>query len=203
MGDPYALSPDGRGADRGDAMLPRRDADTGHWTGPFMMAAINTRVVRRSNALLDFAYGRGFRYDEAIDLGAGPLGLLKAAGLSAGMGAAMATLGVASLIPGGRSLLARVLPAPGEGPSREQQERGSFRIEIHAADTQGGRVTGVVEAHRDPGYGATAIMLAESALCLAEDDLPARPGGVLTTASAMGLPLIERLRRAGMIFRVD
>jgi short subunit dehydrogenase-like uncharacterized protein len=166
------------------------------------MAAVNTRVVRRSNALLDFAYGRGFRYDEAIDLGAGPLGFLKAAGLSAGMGAAMATLGASSLIPGGRSLLSRVLPAQGEGPSREQQERGSFRIEIHAADAQGGRAMGIVEAHRDPGYGATAIMLAESALCLAEDDLPPR-GGVLTTASAMGLPLIERLRRAGMVFSVD
>jgi short subunit dehydrogenase-like uncharacterized protein len=204
LGNPYALYPEGapRGPDRGDAMGPRKDPDTGRWTGPFVMAAINTRIVRRSNALLDFAYGRGFRYDESTDTGEGPAGLLRAAGLSAGTGAATAALATAALLPGGRSLITRVLPAPGEGPSRENRERGFFRVEIHARATTGERLTGLVEGHRDPGYGATSIMLAESALCLAEDALPAR-GGVLTTASCMGMTLVDRLRRAGMTFRVQ
>jgi len=200
LGDPYALNPAGapRGHDHGDQAGPRRDADTGRWTAPFMMAAINTRVVRRSNALLDFAYGKDFRYDEATDTGRGPAGLLRAAALSAGLGA---FIGVA-LWPPGRALVSRFLPAPGEGPDRERRENGCFRVEIRAVGAGGERVTGVVAANRDPGYGATAIMLAESALCLAEDALPAR-GGVLTTASCMGMALVERLRRAGIVFEVS
>jgi short subunit dehydrogenase-like uncharacterized protein len=197
--DPYALNPAGapRGRDRGDQNGPRRDADTGRYTGPFLMAAVNTRIVRRSNALLGFPYGEGFRYDEAIDTGAGLPGLARAAALSAGV----AGLLVAAALPPGRALLSRFLPAPGEGPSREQRERGSFRVEIHASGAAGERLKGVVGARRDPGYGATSIMLAESALSLAEDALPAR-GGVLTTASCMGMALVERLRNAGMTFEV-
>jgi short subunit dehydrogenase-like uncharacterized protein len=178
-------------------MVPRRDADTGRWTAPFLMAGINTRVVRRSNALLGFPYGEGFRYDEAVDMGAGPAGLLRASALTAGMGA-LATIAV---LPPGRALLSRLLPAPGQGPSREARQKGSFVADIHARTTTGERLTGVVEGQGDPGYGATSVMLAEAALCLAEDDLPAR-GGVLTTASCMGMTLVERLRRAGIAFRV-
>ncbi len=198
--DPYGLDPAGapRGRDERDQMGPGRDADTGHWTAPFLMAGTNTKVVRRSNALLDFAYGAGFRYDEAIDTGPGPLGLARAAAMSAGIGAAMAV----GLFGPGRALLSRFLPASGEGPSREAREHGSFRIEIRASSTTGDRLTGVIGAHKDPGYGATPIMLAESALCLAQDDLPAR-GGVLTTASCMCMALVERLRGAGMTFRVE
>ena len=197
--DPYALSPEGarRGPDELDQNGPRRDAESGRYTGPFVMAAINTRIVRRSNALLGYAYGEGFRYDEAVDTGTGALGFLRAAGLSAGVGALMAT----GMLAPGRALLTRMLPAPGEGPSREEREAGSFRIEIHARSTDGERVTGVVEARRDPGYGATSIMLTEAALSLAEDDLPAR-GGVLTTAACMGMKLVERLRAAGLTFEI-
>jgi short subunit dehydrogenase-like uncharacterized protein len=198
--EPYGLDPAGvpRGRDERDQMGPGRDADTGHWTAPFLMAGINTKVVRRSNALLDFAYGAGFRYDEAIDTGPGPLGLARAAAMSAGIGAAMAV----GLLGPGRALLSRFLPAPGEGPSREARQHGSFRIEIHASSTTGDHLTGLIGAHKDPGYGATPIMLAESALCLAQDDLPAG-GGVLTTASCLGMALVERLRNAGMTFRVE
>jgi short subunit dehydrogenase-like uncharacterized protein len=200
LGDPYALNPQGapRGSDGSDQIGVRRDEATGRWTGPFVMASINTRVVRRSNALLGFVYGEGFRYDEATDTGSGLAGLARAAALSAGVGAFMA---VAMLAPG-RKLLARFLPAPGEGPSAEQRERGFFRVKIQASTTGGEHVDAIVEARRDPGYGGTAIMLAESALCLAEDDLPAR-GGVLTTASCMGMTLVERLRKVGITFRVE
>jgi short subunit dehydrogenase-like uncharacterized protein len=199
LGDPYSLNPAGapRGPDRSDPMLPARDADTGRWTAPFVMAVPNTRTVRRSNALLGFPYGEGFRYSEAVDMGAGVGGLAKSIVFSAGIGAFTAAV----FFPPTRKILERFLPAPGEGPSREQQERGHFLIEIHADTTSGERVTGRVAADRDPGYGATSIMLGEAALSLAQDDLPAR-GGVLTTASSMGDKLIERLRAAGMTFEV-
>jgi len=200
LGDPYALNPKGspRGPDKGDLLHPARDAETGHWIAPFVMASINTRIVRRSNALFDFAYGRDFRYDEAIDMGRGPLGLARATGLSAGMAGFMIAVGIGPT----RKLLERKLPSPGEGPSREERENGYFRIEIHAKSTDGERLRARVEADNDPGYGATAKMLAESALCLAQDDLPAR-GGILTTAAAMGMKLVERLRGAGMRFEVQ
>ena len=200
LGDPYGLDPKGspRGPDGSDQRGPKHDADTGRWTAPFVMAAINTRVVRRSNALLDFAYGKDFRYDEAMETGSGAAGLARAVGMTAGIGAALA-LGATSP---GRALLSRFLPAPGEGPSREQRERGSFRVEIRATSTAGDHLVGVVAGKLDPGYGGTAVMLGESALCLAEDRLPPR-GGVLTTASCMGATLVNRLRAAGMTFRVD
>lgn len=199
LADPYALCPGAaRGPDGGDSLGPRRDADTGRFTGPFVMAAINTRVVRRSNLLLDFAYGQAFRYDEAVDMGKGPLGLARAAAMTAGLGAVLA----AAAFRPTRRLAARLLPAPGEGPSPEARERGSFAIEIRGVATDGERRRVVVSGRRDPGYGETAVMMGESALCLAEDALPER-GGVLTPASCMGMTLVERLRAAGMTFRVD
>jgi short subunit dehydrogenase-like uncharacterized protein len=200
LGDPYVLYPDGapRGPDRGDSTGPRRDEDTGRWTAPFVMAAINTRIVRRSNALSGFAYGEQFRYDEAMDMGPGPAGFARAAAFSAGLAGFVAL----AALPPGRDVLGRFLPAPGEGPSREERERGGFRIVIHARGDAGDRVTGTIEGTSDPGYGETSKMLGESALCLAQDDLPAR-GGILTPATAMGMKLVERLRAAGMTFRAE
>jgi short subunit dehydrogenase-like uncharacterized protein len=204
LGDPYALYPEGapRGPDRGDQTGPRRDPDTGHdggrWTAPFVMAAINTRVVRRSNALSGFAYGEGFRYDEAVDTGPGPAGFARAAAMSAAIGGAMGL----AVLPPGRRVLGRFLPSPGEGPSRAERERGGFRIAIHARSDGGERLTGLVEGTSDPGYGETSKMLGEAALCLVGDDLPPR-GGILTPATAMGMKLCDRLRAAGMTFRVE
>ena len=162
------------------------------------MAGINTRIVRRSNALLDYPYGKGFRYDDAIDTGAGPLGLLRSLGISAAMTGAFA----AGLTRPGRALLNRLAPAPGQGPSKEQREKGSFKIALHALATSGSRLPAFVEADRDPGYGATAWMVGESALCLAMDSLPPR-GGILTTASCMGDKLIDRLQSVGVRFRIE
>jgi short subunit dehydrogenase-like uncharacterized protein len=102
----------------------------------------------------------------------------------------------------GRALLARFLPAPGEGPSREERERGHFRLEIRAKSASGKELVGVVAGNLDPGYGQTSVMLGEAALCLAQDELPAR-GGVLTPAASMGMKLVERLRAAGMTFSVS
>jgi short subunit dehydrogenase-like uncharacterized protein len=101
-----------------------------------------------------------------------------------------------------RKLAERFLPAPGEGPSREERERGSFEIELLGVGAAGERVRARVGAKQDPGSGATSWMLGESALCLAEDEM-ARREGLLTPASCMGMKLVERLRAAGMTFQVD
>lgn len=198
--DPYSLNPEGarNGPDPRDSLRPRKDPESGRWLGPFFMAAVNTRVVRRSNALLDFAYGRGFRYDETVDTGRGLPGLARASAMSAGMALSAAAMVFSPV----RKLATRFLPAPGEGPSREQREHGSFEIEVLGVSSSGERVRARVAAPRDPGYGATSWMLSESALCLAQDALPQR-GGLLTPASCMGMKLVERLRAAGMTFQIE
>lgn len=199
LGDPYALDPEGgsRGPDGRDGLLPGRDGD-GRFTAPFIMGPANTRVVRRSNALLGYPYGKQFRYDEAIDTGRGARGVGRALAVSVGVTVGM-TL---TALPLGRRLLGRFLPVPGEGPNRETRERGRFRAEIRAVARSGARAVGVVAGDLDPGYGQTAVMIGETSLALARDTLPER-GGVLTPASALGMPLVERLRAAGMTFRVE
>ena len=205
--DPYALNPEGerQGPDGPDLSGPRWDPDLGRWTGPFIMAAINTRVVRRSNALLGWRYGRDFRYAEVTGFPRGFKGRIGATMVSGGLGAFVAALSWGPT----RSLLKKtLLPAPGEGPDRNARESGFFKLSLHGrgttADGEPIHAVARVAGHRDPGYGETAKMLGESALCLALDgaDLDS-PGGVLTPASAMGMRLIDRLRRAGMVFDVD
>ncbi|RKH10427.1 saccharopine dehydrogenase [Corallococcus sp. CA053C] len=201
----HALDPEpGRGTkEERDQMTVRKSPDTGGWTAPFVMASVNTRVVRRSNALLGFPWGRDFFYAEVSDFGPGPKGLALAAGTTAGLGGFMAATNVSVV----RGLLEKhVLPAPGEGPSATARERGCFEVRLlgeglSPKSGQRVKVEGTVAAQGDPGYAATSRMLAESGLCLAFDTLPKR-GGVLTPASAMGMVLVERLRKAGMTFEV-
>ena len=124
----------------------------------------------------------------------GPAGLAAASMLTAGLGAFMGAAAIDSV----RGLLSRtVLPAPGEGPTKEQQERGHFEMRIVAETASGKKIGGRIAGNKDPGYGQTAVMLAESAMCLAKDTLAERYG-VLTPATAMGMPLVKRLRAAGM-----
>ncbi|MEA3191664.1 MAG: hypothetical protein QOD77_2319, partial [Thermoplasmata archaeon] len=165
------------------------------WIAPFVMASYNTRIVRRSNALQDWAYGRGFRYREVTGLGSGKLAPVVGAGLAGGI---MALAGGLAVKPS-RMLLDRVLPDPGDGPSEKAREAGLFRMEIHTTTSTGARYVARVAAKGDPGYKATGVMMGESALCLAldRDRLPQR-GGVLTPATGIGLPLVDRLRAAGM-----
>ncbi len=201
MLDPYALSPERSsepdlGSER-ELLTVAHDSELGGWLGPFLMAAINTRVVRRSNALQDWAYGRRFRYREVSGFGSGITAPVKAAGITAGLGALAGGLTFGPT----RALLDRVLPAAGQGPGEESRRAGFFRMEIHARTSSGARYMARVAAQGDPGYAATAVMLGESALCLALDGdrLPSR-AGVLTPATAMGMPLIDRLRAAGFTF---
>ena len=200
VADPYALSPD-RAAEpdlgrQPDAGPPARLAD-GTWVAPFVMAPYNTRVVRRSNALLDHRYGTALRYREFVATGRSWWSPAAAAAATAGQALAGAAIGQPWLSP----LVDRVLPAPGEGPSEQARREGHFRLEVRAATTSGARYRAVVAAPGDPGYAATSVMLAESALELAGTRAAAGRGGVLTPAVALGEQLASRLRGRG--FTVD
>lgn len=197
LADPFALSPD-RGAEPAprqppDAPPPRRLPD-GMWTAPFLMASFNSRVVRRSNALQGWAYGRDLRYGEAMGVGRGARGALAAVAVTAGLGVGAAALA----FPPTRAVLERWLPAPGEGPDAATRERGWFRMDAVATTTSGRRYRALASGPGDPGYAATAVMLGQGALALAldEDRLPDRAGS-LTPATGLGDVLVDRLRAAG------
>jgi short subunit dehydrogenase-like uncharacterized protein len=202
VGDPYALSPDRTAEPEThqprDAGLPAHGPD-GRWTAPFVMASFNTRIVRRSNALQDWAYGREFSYGEAMGAGAGPRGAVTAAIVTAGLVGAVSAMSFGPT----RGLLDRVLPAPGTGPSEEARQKGWFRMDVEATTESGRRYAAVASGTGDPGYAATAVMLGESALALALDGdrLPDRAGS-LTPATALGDVLVERLRAAGHTYEV-
>ena len=161
----------------------------------FVMAPFNTRVVRRSNALLGWAYGRGFRYRELIRVGRGRFA---AAGAWAMAGGLRAATGALAFGPA-RAVARRLLPEAGSGPSERTRRTGSFRVEVTTRTTTGRRYVATVAASGDPGYAATSVMVGQAALALAldRDRLPER-AGVLTPATGIGLPLVDRLRGAGM-----
>jgi short subunit dehydrogenase-like uncharacterized protein len=199
LGDPYGLNPpdERKGPDKPDQANVQFDEIADTWTAPFVMAGINTKVVRRSHALLGHPYGRDFRYREAVMMGKGTSARLKATTMTVGLGGfvGMASFGFT------RGLLERfVLPAPGEGPNKEQRENGFFDLRQFGELPNGTIIKTRITGDRDPGYGSTSKMLAESGMCLASDDLPPG-GGVLTPASAMGNALLSRLQKnAGLSF---
>ncbi len=200
LGNPYSLAPPGEreGVDPGEQRLPRKDPLRSSWTAPSPMAPVNERVVRRSNALLDYPWGRDFRCTEVIPTGEGLPGAAIAGLVSGGLGVFTLAMSIGPT----RSALTRfVFPDPGEGPSDKQMEKGHFRVRTRGRGvTEDGPFTvdAVIGADRDPGYGGTARMLGESAMSLVEDDTDSPlDGGVLTPASAIGEPLADRLREAG------
>ena len=204
--NPYSLAPAGErsGVDPGAQRWPQRDSLRGGWSAPSPMAPVNERVVRRSNALLGYPWGREFRCSEVVPTGDGVRGATTAGAVAGGLGLFTAAMSIGPL----RSALRRyAFPDPGEGPTREEAEAGHFRIGLLGRGTGAdGRFTveGAFAADRDPGYGATARMLGESAVCLARGDVDSPfDGGVLTPASGIGLPLAERLREVGFTASVD
>jgi short subunit dehydrogenase-like uncharacterized protein len=201
LADPYCLVPqDGqRGPDCPDQRGTRYCAAAGVWTAPFVMAAINTRIVRRSNALLDYAYGSNFRYSEATSTGSGLGGWAKSVMMTGGLAAFMLAC---SFNVTRRGLVRRIVPAPGQGPSRAQRENGFFDLRLFGKTGNGEQLSARVTGDRDPGYGSTSKMLSESAVCLAMDALQTG-GGFWTPASAMGELLMERLTaNAGLTFEL-
>jgi trans enoyl reductase len=211
LADPYTLSSD-RGAEpelgrqpdlpmrRGGQIAPEL---AGVWTTGFFMASYNTRIVRRSNTLLDWAYGRRFRYSENLSVGSSVLAPVASAAFT-GVGNAMFGLGSRyfRLLP--RRLVERVVPKPGSGPSAKTRERGFYRIETYTTTTTGARYVARMEQRGDPGYKATSVLLGECGLALAFDrDKLSDLRGVLTPAAAMGDALLARFPAAGVSLQTE
>ena len=206
MNDPYTLTPD-RAAEpelggqpdlrwrRGRDIAPELD---GYWVGPFVMAAVNTRIVRRSNALLDYAYGRRMEYAEQMSMGrsfAAPV----AAAMAAGGNAATMALGSRYFDRLPQGIVERIAPKPGTGPSERAREQGHYTVETYTTTTTGARYRATMSQKGDPGYKATSVLLGESGLTLAMDrDRLSDLRGVLTPAAAMGDALIARFPAAGV-----
>jgi short subunit dehydrogenase-like uncharacterized protein len=201
--DPYALNPEGlrSGPRQPSGMNVAYDEEAKAWAAPFIMAAINTRVVQRSNALSDYSYGKDFLYEEMMLTGSGPLGAVKAAGVALGLGGFALAATVETL----RGLMNRLfLPQPGEGPDEHTRETGFYDLRFFATTATGESIQTRVTGDRDPGYGSTSKMIGEVAICLARDVAAEDvPGGFWTPATAMGTRLIERLEAdAGLTFTV-
>ena len=176
MMNPFALTPGFQGPDQPPGMAVEHDPDVGADVGPFMMAAINTKNVHRSNALQGHPWDEGFKYDE-----------------------------MSVIVPGAPTEFSGMEnpPKPGEGPTREEREAGFFDIVFIGIADDGRKVKVSVKGDRDPGYGSTSKMLAESAICLVKD-CASVPGGVWVPGAAMGSHLIDRLQRnAGLTFTVE
>ena len=199
--DPYALSPkreaDPDGRDERDLMRMEKDDFTGMTLAPWFMEGTNTRVVRRSNALLGHEYGKSFRYREVVGVKPGLKGTLLGMGMTAGLGLMFGALNTSV----GRALLEKALPSPGEGPDEKTRREGFMRMKFFAESEKGERKTFLVTGQGDPGYLLTSHILSQAALCLALDGeaLP-RANGVLTPATAMGPALTKRLLTVGMTF---
>ncbi len=209
LSHPYSLSPDksmdpdvGRQSDQALQRASSIDPSLDGWVSTFVMAAHNTKIVRRSNGLLGWVYGKNFRYREVMSAGRSAVAPLVAAGVAGGLVATMAVGAVLSRASAGRKLLDRVLPKPGTGPSEQTRASGWFAMKTYTLTTSGVRYVATFAGQGDPGYQATAIMLGESGLALAFDDLP-ELAGVLTPAAAMGDALTDRLRTAGMTIDVE
>jgi short subunit dehydrogenase-like uncharacterized protein len=172
---------------KGVAGVPHRDSAAGGWVLPF--PTIDPQTVLRSARALD-RYGPDFSYSHYL--------VVRRLPVMAGMvGGGAAAIALAQLAPT-RNLLLK-LKDPGTGPSPDEREKSWFKVRfVGEAD---GRRTVTEVSGGDPGYSETSKMLSEAALCLAHDQLPDR-AGQLTPAVAMGDSLIERLKRAGIAFRV-
>ncbi|MDT5208673.1 MAG: hypothetical protein QOF67_1088 [Mycobacterium sp.] len=206
MNDPYTLTPD-RAAEpelgaqpdirwrRGGEIAPELK---GYWVGPFVMAVANTRIVRRSNALLDYAYGRRFEYAEQMSMGrsfAAPV----AAAMATGGNAATMALGSRYFNRLPSKLVERIAPKPGTGPSESAREHGHYTVETYTTTTTGARYKATMSQKGDPGYKATSVLLGETGLALALDrDRLSDLRGVLTPAAAMGDALLARFPAAGV-----
>ena len=201
LGNPYALNPKEypSGPDESDLRSVEWDHRMKCWTGPFVMAGINTRVVRRTNALLNNRYGADFRYSEVLSFPNGAVGWMRANLLLLGMGCFIGAIKFSL----SRWLLQNIfLPKPGQGPSRKKRDNGHFHMMIVGTTKNNNILRVNVKGSRDPGYAGTAQMLTESALCMImnKDELPDR-AGVLTPAAAFGDTPIKRLAGKGIEFK--
>ena len=199
----YALIPRGAqpGSDK-DLWGTRYCTPLQKYLAPFIMQVCNSRIVERSNYLLDYG-GPSFSYTEAT-LAKGWWGAKVVAAATLGIGAAISQSWF-------HPVLRKFAPAPGQGPSREaMMEKGFFKHALVGESQDGSTVVigEMGDPKRDPGYWGTSRMVLEAGLCLAlqqgalDGDEGLVHGGVLTPASAMGSHLIERLERAGQYYTI-
>ena len=202
MANPYALCPPSnqQKPKQPNLQFAQYDKDAEAWSAPFVMAGINTKVVHRSNALSNYAYGTQFIYDETMLTGKGLIAGAVAVGASVGLAGFVA----AAVIPPTRRILQKIVPQAGEGPTPKQQEQGFYDIRLIGLTDNGQRLTAKVTGDRDPGYGSTAKMLGEAAVCLATDiSKNDKTGGFWTPSTALGQRLIDRLEaKAGLTFKI-
>lgn len=186
LANPFSLANGFQGPEQPADNQPYEDEATGMWVAPFIMAAINTKNVHRSNALMGHPYGEDFLYDEMMLTGAGDEG--KA---------------VAQFVASTNPLEGDNVPQPGEGPDKASREAGNYDNLFIGTTADGQRIEAASGGDMDPGYGSTSKMIAESAMCLLQD-CDGVAGGVYTPAPAMGEKLIKRLEaNAGMYFRLE
>lgn len=196
--NPYGLNPVGEqsGHDKRDLSSVVFDKKIKSWIAPFLMAGINTKIVRRSNALSNYNYGKDFKYDEAVMTGKGIKGQL--AGIMLSIPLILLAAKPGSIL---NKIFSFFVPKPGQGPDKKERESGYFSSKFFVFDEHSNSSIFKVTGDRDPGYGSTSKMLAESAVCLAKDNLD-NTFGIITPSYAMGNNILERLvSNAGLSFK--
>lgn len=182
---PFSLTEGFKGADQPAGTEVEYDEALGSWAAPFVMATINTKNIHRSNLLLSHQYGEDFVYDEMLLTGAGDDGEK-----------------IAKMVKADTSMMTDKTQ-PGEGPTKEQRENGSFDVMFVGVSESGEALIAGVKGDKCPGYGSTSKMIAECAVCLLLNPNDGE-GGVMTPAPAMGEKLIARLQQnAGMSFEIE
>ncbi|MFM1896356.1 MAG: hypothetical protein RLZZ385_1430 [Pseudomonadota bacterium] len=203
LNDPYYLCPESNGNTMPQPNVEvEYDPDFKSWAAPFVMAAINTKIVLRSNALTYPLPDQQFQYDEVLLTGDGEDGQQRARKTARSSKWMALALAIAPL----RWLALKFfLPKPGEGPSPEEQEQGSFELQFIGTTAHGHTLKATVTGDRDPGYGSTAKMLTQAAICLVRDiSKEELPGGFWTPAVAFDGRLVDRLEKhAGVTIRVE
>ena len=201
--NPFLLNPEDSYSDEqmqlsSDRVGIAKKSEINAWSGPFIMATANTRVVRRTEALLALrqeSYGPDFTYQEHA---------FHKSWWSAAKSLVLTGLSVLILLSPLKRLVKPFLPKPGEGPSEIVQENGWFDCKFIVEANDGTKSVFNMNGKGDPGYKVTSKLVSECALCLIEDQdaLPggSEYGGILTSASGLGESLIKRLKRAGINF---
>lgn len=183
--DPFALTEGVSGVKQPPGMAPIYEEDLNSWSAPFVMATINTKNIHRSNFLQGHPYGKDFVYDEMMLTGPGDAGEA-----------------IANAVAQDKSM-ASDTTQPGEGPSKEERENGFYDVLFVGSNASGDCVRVGVKGDKDPGYGSTSKMIAESAVCLLKNP-DAASGGIWTPAAALGMLLVDRLQaNAGLTFAVE
>ena len=184
--NPYSLALNTPPVEQPNGDQPYFDESLNSWVAPFIMAAINTRNIHRSNMLLGHLYSTEFKYDEMLLTGPGEQGET-----------------IANAVAADKSLGSDDGPKPGEGPTKEERDNGFYDVMFIGEDATGKAHIASVSATCDPGYASTSRMLTESAICLVEQ-YSSVEGGIYTPAPALGNALINRLQEnAGLSFKIE